>query len=164
MEKQRFKTTSHVLNEKLKNKDEKTIEMLETTFDILENEEKNQIEIAKRIIEVNGDCREQMCNKGCPFEEECTDTGGNNEEFAEILKDFVEKNSGSTDNVNSPNHYKLNGLDVEVIDVIRASMSPEEFKGYCKGNVIKYVTRENKKNGMEDLRKAKKYLEYAIGE
>ena len=53
---------------------------------------------------------------------------------------------------------------MEVIDVIKASMSPEEFKGYFKGNVIKYVTRENKKNGMEDLRKAKKYSEYVIGE
>lgn len=125
---------------------------------------KEQIEMAKRIIEVNGDCRERMCGKGCPFEEECENSSGDDKEFVEFLKDFVEKNSGSTDNVNSPNHYKLNGLDVEVIDVIRASMSPEEFKGYCKGNVIKYVTRENKKNGMEDLRKAKKYLEYAIGE
>ncbi len=118
---------------------------------------KEQLEMAKRIIEVDGDCRERMCTKGCPFEEECENSSG-------CDKEFVEKNSGSTDNVNSPNHYKLNGLDVEVIDVIRASMSPEEFKGYCKGNVIKYVTRENKKNGMEDLRKAKKYLEYAIGE
>lgn len=125
---------------------------------------KEQIEMAKRIIEVNGDCRERMCGKGCPFEEECENSSGNDKEFVEFLKEFVEKNGGSIDNVNSPNHYKLTGLDVEVIDVIRASMSPEEFKGYCKGNVIKYVTRENKKNGMEDLRKAKKYLEYATGE
>lgn len=125
---------------------------------------KGQLEMAKRIIEVDGDCRERMCTKGCPFEEECENSSECDKEFVEFLKDFVEKNSGSTDNVNSPNHYKLAGLDVEVIDVIRASMSPEEFKGYCKGNVIKYVTRENKKNGMEDLRKAKKYLEYAIGE
>ena len=53
---------------------------------------------------------------------------------------------------------------MEVIDVIRASMTEEEFKGYCKGNVIKYVTRENKKNGMEHLGRAKKYLQYAIRE
>lgn len=125
---------------------------------------KEQIEMAKRIIEVNGDCRERMCGKECPFEEECENSSGNDKEFVEFLKEFMEKNSETPDNVNSPNHYKLTGLDVEVIDVIRASMSPEEFKGYCKGNVIKYVTRENKKNGMEDLRKAKKYLEYAIGE
>jgi hypothetical protein len=127
-------------------------------------EMKEQIEMAKRIIKVDGDCKECMCTKECPFEEECENSSGCDKEFVEFLKEFVEKNSGSTDNVNSPNHYKLAGLDVEVIDVIRASMTEEEFKGYCKGNVIKYVTRENKKNGMEDLRKAKKYLEYAIGE
>lgn len=126
-------------------------------------EMREQIEMAKRIIEVDGDCNEADC-KECPFGKMCDATEGKNEKFAEILRVFVEENSENEDNVNSPNHYKLAGLDVEVIDVIRASMSPEEFKGYCKGNVIKYVTRENKKNGMEDLRKAKKYLEYAIGE
>lgn len=31
---------------------------------------KEQLEMAKRIIEVDGDCRERMCTKGCPFEEE----------------------------------------------------------------------------------------------
>jgi hypothetical protein len=126
-------------------------------------EMREQIEMAKRIIERDGDCNEADC-KECPFGKMCDATEGENEKFAEMLRVFVEENSENEDNVNSPNHYKLAGLDVEVIDVIRASMSPEEFKGYCKGNVIKYVTRENKKNGMEDLRKAKKYLEYAIGE
>ena len=126
-------------------------------------EMREQIEMAKRIIERDGDCNEADC-KECPFGKMCDATEGENEKFAEMLRVFVEENSENEDNVNSPNHYKLAGLDVEVIDVIRASMSPEEFKGYCKGNVIKYVTRENKKNGMEDLRKAKKYLEYVIGE
>lgn len=126
-------------------------------------EMREQIEMAKRIIERDGDCIEPEY-KNCPFERMCDATEGEDEKFAEMLKVFVKENSDTEDNVNSPNHYKLAGLDVEVIDVIRASMSPEEFKGYCKGNVIKYVTRENKKNGMEDLRKAKKYLEYAIGE
>ena len=126
-------------------------------------EMREQIEMAKRIIERDGDCNEADC-KECPFGKMCDATEGENEKFAEMLRVFVEENSENEDNVNSPNRYKLAGLDVEVIDVIRASMSPEEFKGYCKGNVIKYVTRENKKNGMEDLRKAKKYLEYAIGE
>lgn len=38
----------------------------------------------------------------------------------------------------------------------------EEFLGYCKFNVIKYVNRYNKKNGIEDLRKAIKYAERMI--
>lgn len=127
-------------------------------------EMREQIEMAKRIIEHGGQCFESVECENCPFEKIYDATSGESKKFAEILETFVKENSKNEDNVNSPNHYKLAGLDVEVIDVIKASMSPEEFKGYCKGNVIKYVTRENKKNGMEDLRKAKKYLEYVIGE
>jgi hypothetical protein len=35
--------------------------------------------------------------------------------------------------------------------------------GYCEGNVIKYVSRYRKKNGLEDLEKAKHYIEILIG-
>ena len=48
------------------------------------------------------------------------------------------------DKVVSPKHYDLkNG--VEVIDIIRASLSEAEFAGFCKGNVIKYLLRAGKK-------------------
>ncbi len=70
------------------------------------------------------------------------------------------------DNVNSPNHYKLkiNGNDIEVIDIIRAVLTPEEFRGYEKGNVLKYILREKNKNGLEDLKKGNKYLDWLIRE
>ena len=64
------------------------------------------------------------------------------------------------DKVNSPNHYKLRGLDIEAIDVIRGALTEDEFRGFCKGNVLKYTIREGHKNGDEDLNKAKKYLEF----
>lgn len=64
------------------------------------------------------------------------------------------------DNVDSPNHYKLRGLEIEAIDVIRGALTEEEFRGFCKGNVLKYTIREGHKNGDEDLKKAKKYLEF----
>ena len=86
-------------------------------------EMREQIEMAKRIIERDGDCNEADC-KECPFGKMCDATEGENEKFAEMLRVFVEENSENEDNVNSPNHYKLAGLDVEVIDVIRASMAP----------------------------------------
>lgn len=41
-------------------------------------------------------------------------------------------------------------------------MSDEQFCGYLHGNVIKYIARYRKKNGVEDLRKAKHYLEKLI--
>lgn len=65
-----------------------------------------------------------------------------------------------SDNVDSPNHYKLRGLDIEAIDVIRGVLTEDEFRGFCKGNVLKYTIREGHKNGDEDLKKAKKYLEF----
>ena len=65
-----------------------------------------------------------------------------------------------TNDAINPSHYKAdNGL--ETIDVIRAFTDVEAF---CIGNVIKYVIRYKSKNGVEDLKKAKWYLEYVIKE
>lgn len=66
------------------------------------------------------------------------------------------------DNVNSPNHYKLDGLNVEVIDVIKATV--KDFNSFCHGNIIKYVLRANKKNRIEDFKKVKKYIKMMIGD
>ena len=59
--------------------------------------------------------------------------------------------------VNSPPHYTKGGI--ECIDAIRASMSDEQFKGYLKGNVMKYLWRfEHKGKAVEDLLKSEWYL------
>lgn len=60
------------------------------------------------------------------------------------------------DAVNHPSHYTTGGI--ECIDYIQEKLTPEEFRGYIKGNVIKYLTREQHKNGDEDIRKAQWYL------
>jgi hypothetical protein len=65
------------------------------------------------------------------------------------------------DNVNKPNHYKG---EIECIDAIKSSMTIEEVKGFLKGNVQKYVWRYDKKNGIEDLKKAQWYLDKLIKE
>lgn len=52
--------------------------------------------------------------------------------------------------------------DVECIDAIRAALTPEEFRGFCKGNVLKYVWRERHKGGDCDLDKARDYVGYAV--
>jgi hypothetical protein len=58
----------------------------------------------------------------------------------------------TTDNVNSPAHYKAGGI--ETIDFIEA-----KELGYNLGNVIKYVSRADYKgNKVEDLKKARWYL------
>ena len=66
------------------------------------------------------------------------------------------------DNINKPSHYMLDGLDgVEVKDVIRSVLGDDIVSFYI-GNVIKYVLRYKKKNGVEDLKKARLYLDWAI--
>ena len=70
------------------------------------------------------------------------------------------KKEASEDSVNHPLHYCQDGI--ECIKAIEASMTPEEFQGYCKGNVIKYVWRFREKNGLEDLKKAQVYLNWMI--
>ena len=66
------------------------------------------------------------------------------------------------DPVNSPAHYADSFGGIQCIDAIETSMSTEEFKGFLKGNVQKYVWRYSQKNGAEDLKKAKWYLERLI--
>jgi hypothetical protein len=64
--------------------------------------------------------------------------------------------SSKSDMVNHPTHYKAGGI--ETIDFIEA-----KNLGYHLGNVVKYVSRADfKGNKLEDLQKAKWYLDRAI--
>lgn len=67
-----------------------------------------------------------------------------------------------SDNVNYPHHYQLpNGL--QAIDLIEALLTPEEFKGFLKGNIHKYNIRADKKgNPEEDRKKAVWYTNYLL--
>lgn len=49
----------------------------------------------------------------------------------------------------NPDHYFL--LDPEPIEVMKAWLTDEEFRGYCKGTVIKYLSRMGRKQGESDL-------------
>lgn len=55
-------------------------------------------------------------------------------------------------------HYKR--LSIQPWDAMQAWMTPEAFAGFLKCNVIKYVARN--KNGVEDLEKARHYLDKLI--
>jgi hypothetical protein len=57
-------------------------------------------------------------------------------------------------------HYRKGSI--ECIDAIRAALTPEEFRGFCKGNVLKYAFRELYKGGDDDLRKCADYIKWAI--
>jgi hypothetical protein len=50
--------------------------------------------------------------------------------------------------VNSPAHYTVGGI--ETIDYIQAKLTSDEFRGYLKGNVIKYTSRAQYKEYPEE--------------
>lgn len=66
-----------------------------------------------------------------------------------------------TDMVNHPPHYTQGGI--ECLDAIQAALTPEEFRGFCKGNVLRYTWREQHKGQRESLEKARFYLSRLIG-
>lgn len=65
------------------------------------------------------------------------------------------------DNVNNPNHYKLN-CGIESIEIIKRVLGTQGFIAFCLGNILKYLIRAEKKNRLEDYKKAAKYLEWVI--
>lgn len=66
----------------------------------------------------------------------------------------VSMKNDNTDNVNNPAHYKAGG--VETLDYIKAKV--KDYPSYAAGNILKYVSRYEYKNGIEDLKKAQFYL------
>lgn len=65
------------------------------------------------------------------------------------------------DIVNHPAHYTAS--HIECIDAIESALTPDELRGYFKGNALKYVWRERNKGGDTDIRKASWYLARLIG-
>ena len=68
------------------------------------------------------------------------------------MSSFINKSK-----VIDPEYYKDGGI--EVIEYIKAKLSNEEFLGFCKGNVLKYMSRHGKKHtDNHDCDKAMYYL------
>lgn len=65
----------------------------------------------------------------------------------------------AVDNVNHPTHYGGEDNPFEVIKVLEAWLTPEQFEGFLRGNAVKYQARYDKKGGIEDLKKAGWYLQ-----
>lgn len=66
------------------------------------------------------------------------------------------------DSVNNPSHYTQG--EIECRDAIKAALTEEEYRGFCKGCVIKYVWRERYKGANVDLMKAINYLEGLVND
>ena len=80
------------------------------------------------------------------------------------VADTVEENSEDVnpDPVNRPAHYTSGSI--ECIDAIQAAFDAEAVKDFCLCNAFKYLWRHRNKNGVEDLKKARWYLNRLIEE
>jgi len=79
------------------------------------------------------------------------------EAIRKALQDLATKQTVAEDVVNKPKHY--NTGNIECIEAIEESMSSVAFKGYLKGNCMKYLWRyDYKGKQVEDLQKAMWYL------
>ena len=68
-------------------------------------------------------------------------------------------------NVKSPKHYMLEIFGIEVKDIIfEVTKDMKGKEAFCVGNILKYVMRARKKNGIEDYKKAYEYLGYLLKE
>lgn len=67
------------------------------------------------------------------------------------------------DNVNHPKHYTQGGI--ECIDALKAATAGKTgIEAVCVANIIKYLWRYEAKNGLEDVKKAKWYIDKLINE
>lgn len=72
-------------------------------------------------------------------------------------------NNNDIDMVNHPSHYTQGGI--ECIDAIKAAtVGKTGIEAVCVANVVKYLWRYEEKNGLEDVKKARWYLERLISE
>lgn len=79
-----------------------------------------------------------------------------------VVRDSVES-SNASDNVNHPEHYTQGGI--ECIDALAAAtINLQGLEAVCTANAIKYLWRWKGKNGVEDLKKAKWYINRLIRE
>lgn len=81
----------------------------------------------------------------------------------ERFKRKVDERFQKPDNVNHPKHYTQGGI--ECIDAIKAAtVGKTGIEAVCVANVVKYLWRYEEKNGVEDVKKARWYLERLISE
>ena len=85
----------------------------------------------------------------------------NKQEEAEFeIEELFDDIGDVEDYVNSPPHYGQGRI--ECIEYIKDFLSDDEYTGYLRGNIAKYLHRWRYKNGVEDLKKAQWYLEALV--
>lgn len=80
----------------------------------------------------------------------------------DVVTKHLEKEAHKTasDLIDNQKHYTNNGI--QPIQIMKANMTKEKYRGFLEGNILKYPLRYEDKNGLEDLKKAKTYLTWLI--
>lgn len=102
----------------------------------------------------------------CPYFSGSTRLGFEDKSCVHLYKltPIPQVNLTANDEVNHPKHYTADG-EIECIDAIKAALSPEEYKGFLKGNAMKYIWRMNRKGKPSvDAKKALWYTDKLCGE
>lgn len=87
----------------------------------------------------------------------CTHPEG---EYCEYSQLWAPKETAQPDNVNHPGHYESGKF--ECIEVMEETQGTEAVMDFCICNAFKYLYRHNRKNGLEDIKKARWYLDKFI--
>lgn len=83
--------------------------------------------------------------------------------YNHLKNEEVKMDENVPDMVNHPKHYTQG--DIECIDALKAAtVGKRGIEAVCVANVIKYCWRYEEKNGIEDVRKAKFYIERLLKE
>jgi hypothetical protein len=90
-----------------------------------------------------------------PNQRNCKMTTDWTQEEEEVMQNMIAQSTNALDVQVDGNHYKDQAI--QPVEYIHANGI-----GYMEGNVIKYVSRWRKKNGIKDLEKAKHYIELLI--
>ena len=86
-----------------------------------------------------------------------------NQSSCENAEDSCCNKEPNVDMVNHPSHYTQGGI--ECIDCIKsATVGKVGIEAFCVGNAIKYLFRYEEKNGIEDVKKARWYIDRLIKE
>jgi hypothetical protein len=100
---------------------------------------------------------------GCPVRDHCHLHGASGyEDCWNEIACYMNINNhdipeSEPDNVNHPAHYETGKF--ECIDVMVETQGKEAVKAYCLCAAFKYLYRHNRKNGLEDIKKARWYLD-----
>ena len=95
------------------------------------------------------DWKDERCEVWWHVSKKCDSRAMPGEPFA--IGDFyrIPIDEPKPDLVNAPPHYRQGGI--ECIDAIRAALTDEEFRGYLKGNSMKYLWREKHKGDKQAI-------------